>query len=456
MRLRAALAALLLLPSLGSAQYRAGRVALPRATPISPVPALPGALPGTSLLAPSLSASLAPSLPASVLAAPALSPSLAAQALPSAAPAPLAAAPAAPAGAPRVPGAPEGALPGAALPEALDAPARTAPTLRDWLRRYGKADPTRSAALLAAAFDGRRSVRASDGTEFEAVPDPRSGVRFVRSGLAPSAPASEGRVVPGTEGLAGRALFDAVSRAARAGQRQHEYSQASDYLFSTADNVTLGGVRGVVDAYSGVFVAGSSPDGRDYPEPGDRNRDGHVDAGMNVEHVWPQGHFDKALPMRSDLHHLMATFIHPNGVRGNMPFGVVRGRVVYRNDAGTKSDGAVFEPADFSKGRVARAMLYFYSRYKGQNIFSDPRGPRWWEGQIETLLEWNRRFPPDAGERRRNDLVERYQGNRNPFVDDHLLADRVGAEAFRPSAPRASRGGTKGFRRASRSSGRRR
>jgi deoxyribonuclease-1 len=466
MRLRAALAALLLFPNAALAQYRAGRVVVPRATPIAPVPALPGALPGASLTAPSLSAALVPTLSASVLAAPALSPAVAGQALPAAPPAPLAAAPAAlsaPVDAPRIPGAPGSELPGGALPDGLDAPARTAPTLRDWLRRYGKADPVQSAALLAAAFDGRRSVRASDGTEFEAVPDPRNGVRFVRTGLAAPAQPAPGRTVPGTDGLAGRALFDAVARAARTGQRQHEYSEASDYLFATADNVTLGGVRGVVDAYSGVFVAGSSPDGRDYPEPGDRNHDGHVDEGMNVEHIWPQGHFDKALPMRSDLHHLMATFIHPNGVRGNMPFGVVRGRVVYRNDAGTKSDGSVFEPADFSKGRVARAMLYFYSRYKGQNIFSDPRGARWWEGQIEVLMDWNRRFPPDAGERRRNDLVERYQGNRNPFVDDHLLADRIGAEAFRHTAPRSARdardrGGreSKGFRRGSRFSGRRR
>ncbi|MDD5628471.1 MAG: endonuclease, partial [Elusimicrobia bacterium] len=40
-----------------------------------------------------------------------------------------------------------------------------------------------------------------------------------------------------------------------------------------------------------------------------------------------------------------------------------------------------------------------------------------------------------AYEKRRNDLVEEFQGNRNPFIDDPALADRIGAEAFR----RASR-----------------
>ena len=44
---------------------------------------------------------------------------------------------------------------------------------------------------------------------------------------------------------------------------------------------------------------------------------------MNVEHVFPQTYFDRALPMRSDLHHLMATFEHPNEMRGRLPFGPV-------------------------------------------------------------------------------------------------------------------------------------
>lgn len=479
--LAALLAALLAFPLSASAQVRSVRVVTPRAAPIVAVPGVAapaGGLAGTSLSGPSLTATLAPAVPPHVLSAAHLG--AAGYALDSAGAAPagaapaamaavapaaarLAAAPVAPADAPRVPGAREGEDGGAVLPNGLDAAPRTAQTLRDWLRRYGTADPRETAARLAAAFDGKRTLATDAGAHFQPVPDPKSstGVRFVRVQVS-GEPVPAPRPVPGTEGLAGRALLDAVSRAARQGQRTREYDEASDYMFSTADNITLGGVRGVMDAYSGVFVAGSSPDGRDYPEPGDRNHDGHVDEGMNVEHVWPQGHFDKRLPMRADLHHLMATFIHPNGVRGNMPFGVVRGRPTYKNDAGTKASPELFEPADFSKGRVARAMLYFYSRYRDQNIFSDPRGPRWWDQQIATLLDWNRRFPPDAGERRRNDLVERFQGNRNPFVDDPGLADRIGLDSFRPSSPRA-RGGrdrgtreSKGFRRGNRHSGRRR
>ncbi|MBI4060172.1 MAG: endonuclease, partial [Elusimicrobia bacterium] len=141
-----------------------------------------------------------------------------------------------------------------------------------------------------------------------------------------------------------------------------------------------------------------------------------------------------------DLHHLMATFVHPNWVRGHLPFGEVRGRPDYENRAGAKRGDGVFEPPDAVKGRVARGLLYFRARYGDSRLL----GRVWsvfWNRQIELLMDWNRRFPPDAFESRRNDLLEAYQGNRNPFIDDHLLADRVGADAFRVDPP--SRGGSR-------------
>ncbi len=450
--LRLLLAVLSVLPSVSSANVRAARVVAPRVGVPAPLPVL--SVRGLSLTAPSVGADLRPTLtpallttPPSPVAAPLLpadAPASAAADAPVAAPAGVSAAPA---DAPGIPGLPTGF-------EDTGDPRAPKTSARELLLRFGRPSADRAAAMLAQAFDGRGRAVGSDGSVFEVQPDLAlpGQIRIVR--VAPAPPIAP-RSVPGTEGLSGRALLEALGRITASGQRTHEYTDASDYMFSTADNVVIGGVRGVVDAYSGVFVAGTSTEGRDYPEPGDRNRDGHVDEGMNVEHIWPQGHFDKRLPMRSDLHHLMATFIHPNGVRANHPFGVVSGRPTYSNDAGTKSNGSVFEPADFSKGRVARAMLYFYSRYRGQAIFANG-GPRWWDQQIAVLLEWNRRFPPDAGERARNDLVERFQGNRNPFVDDPSLADRVGPETWRPSAPRAKGGRGQSLRRRPPSSARRR
>jgi len=295
-------------------------------------------------------------------------------------------------------------------------------------------------------FDGNRVLKDEAGAVFTAVPKDKGTVRVH---LVERAPLAAPKAVPGTEGLTGKPLLEALHDISGRGHKEKSYSEASDYMFSKADGVVINGVRGVIDAYSGIFVPGTSKEGSDYPEPGDQNNDGFPDkAGMNVEHTWPQSLFNKALPMRSDLHHLMATFMHPNSVRGHMPFGVVTGRPDYENKAGAKRGNGVFEPPDAVKGRVARGMLYFYSRYKDSRMFGRT-SVVFWNQQIELFMDWNRRFPPDAFEARRNDLVEAWQGNRNPFIDDYQLADRIGASAFRAGIP--SRGAdTAGFRSSSR------
>jgi len=234
------------------------------------------------------------------------------------------------------------------------------------------------------------------------------------------------------ESLSGAALLQALHEQTGRSYREHSYDEAQNYIFSAADNVLRGGERGVADAYSGVFVPGSGTEGGGYRENGDQNGDNFVDSqGMNIEHVWPQSFFAKRLPMKSDVHHLMATFIHPNSIRGSLPFGEVRGQGEYHNDGGAKAGQGVFEPPDAAKGRVARAMLYFFTRYYDRNITNGGFSGQFWNDKLELILRWNREFPPDKDESRRNDLVEQFQGNRNPFVDEPGIADRIGAEALK-------------------------
>lgn len=241
---------------------------------------------------------------------------------------------------------------------------------------------------------------------------------------------NSGSVAP--QGVTGKALLLQLAEKTRANYKTHDYDVTSDQLFSVVDNVEKNGVRGVVDAYSGVFVPGRGKDGDDYPEPGDENGDGERDRAMNVEHVWPQSFFSKKLPMKSDLHHLFTTFVHPNGVRGHLPFGEVKGRGEYQNSAGAKMGQGVFEPPNFTKGKVARAMLYFYTKYHDKNIYNGAyQDQQFWNSNLEMFLRWNRMYPPDQDEKNRNDRIEAWQGNRNPYIDDHTLADKVGVEGFR-------------------------
>ncbi|MCX5797034.1 MAG: endonuclease [Elusimicrobia bacterium] len=246
---------------------------------------------------------------------------------------------------------------------------------------------------------------------------------------APAAPAAG--YLAEARGLSGSQLLGSLHQITGRNYHSHDYREASQYLFGTAYNITSHGVRGVIDAYSGIFVPGTSHNGGDYSEGGDQDGDGYPERdGMNVEHPWPQSFFDKALPMRSDLHHLLPTFQHPNSMRSNLPFGEVKGSPDYSNNAGAKEGGGVFEPPDVSKGLVARHVLYFYTRYYDRNIMQGAYNHGFFKDRIDMFLRWNREHPPTADELRANDLIEKYQGNRNPFVDDPALADRIGAEGF--------------------------
>ncbi|MBI4425433.1 MAG: endonuclease [Elusimicrobia bacterium] len=239
----------------------------------------------------------------------------------------------------------------------------------------------------------------------------------------------------------GAALLARVQKLAMQGHVARSYNAAKAHMFKAADHVIRDGRSGIVEVYSQTFVPGSSGEGSEYPENGDENGDGWPDReGLNAEHVWPQSFFSKRLPMRSDLHNLLPTFIHPNSLRGHLPFGEVQGRPEYANRAGGKLGGGIFEPPDPAKGRVARAMLYFHARYRDAAVRQAPYSEDFWNNRIELFLKWNREHLPTAEELRRNDLVAEFQGNRNPFIDEPSLADRIGAQAFR-AAPRLRRKG---------------
>ena len=209
-----------------------------------------------------------------------------------------------------------------------------------------------------------------------------------------------------------------------------DYLKAKRYMFSVADNTGCNGRPGVVAFYSQVCVPGSSDSGADYREPGDANGDGlHDSDGMNAEHSWPQGFFNKAAPMKSDLHHIFPTFIQVNGMRGSEPFGEVSDPS-YATDSGSMLGAEGFEPCDAVKGNIARALFYFLTRYHDRKIKDGMDYKDFWSSRVELFMQWNRQDPPDAAERRRNELIEAYQGNRNPFVDDAALVEKVGAKVF--------------------------
>ena len=163
--------------------------------------------------------------------------------------------------------------------------------------------------------------------------------------------------------------------------------------------------------------------------------EGEYNAGWNREHVWAKSHGfpSSGDTAYTDCHHLHPADASTNSARGNKDFDN-GGQEYY--DGGTVPSGCYYtsiswEPRDAVKGDVARSMLYMATRYNSpaldlrlvENIPTSSNTPYF--GKLSTLLAWNRFDPPDDWERRRNNVVESFQHNRNPFVDHPEFADRI-------------------------------
>lgn len=192
----------------------------------------------------------------------------------------------------------------------------------------------------------------------------------------------------------------------------HSYSEARRILFGNLHLETDDMGYFVYDVYCGIKF-------RHNIGPGKLPSSNQV----NTEHTWPQSKFSRkhgSSIQKSDLHHLFPTDSKANGIRGNNHFtNVNHGTSAYKGCnlshvgviSATGRDG--FEPPADHKGNVARALFYFSIRYD----ISIP------DYEEIVLRQWNWQDPVDQEEIKRNDMIETYQGNRNPFVDDSSLVD---------------------------------
>ena len=151
----------------------------------------------------------------------------------------------------------------------------------------------------------------------------------------------------------------------------------------------------------------------------------------NREHVWPKSHgdFDAGdpfeVPAYTDAHNLKPVDHSMNTLRGEKDF-ENGGDVVYNGSSLTDcfSTNSTFEPRDEVKGDIARMIFYMDLRYEGGSgepnlvvVEGLTTYPNPQIGSFSTLLEWHEQDPPDAFEKRRNDVIFKWQGNRNPFID---------------------------------------
>lgn len=158
---------------------------------------------------------------------------------------------------------------------------------------------------------------------------------------------------------------------------------------------------------------------------------------INCEHTVPQSFFSENLPMRGDIHHLFPTYEKWNNDRNNFRFSEIPDastslwerdltsqttkpttKIEEYSEFGTVNGASVYEPREDHKGRVARAVLYFFTVYPDAVGALSDTTEITSVADLLTLKTWHEQFPPNAADVARNGRVEQAQGNRNFFVDN--------------------------------------
>lgn len=184
----------------------------------------------------------------------------------------------------------------------------------------------------------------------------------------------------------------------------------------------------------------------------------HGTSGWDREHIWCKSHGFKGKTKSgsessastneayNDCHHLRAAEHIANINRSDKDFGEVL-EPTGENEYGCKWTDSVFEPRDEVKGDVARMLFYMMIRYGeySKDTFLSYVGETETEfaynlllvdedttttsmgdgrlGKLSTLLKWHYEDPVSNREIYRNNVVYRYQKNRNPFIDHPEYVD---------------------------------
>jgi deoxyribonuclease I len=153
---------------------------------------------------------------------------------------------------------------------------------------------------------------------------------------------------------------------------------------------------------------------------------------IGIEHIYPtasmsthaqchnrmqcrESRNEKFIRMEADLHNMYPVAQSVITFRNNFEFGLINGEDWRFDDCDLEWKSGVIEPRQIARGNIARAMLYMHSRY---NIPVDGKS-------LLMLKMWNKIDPPSKQEMMRNNMIERLQGNRNPYIDSPALAEKL-------------------------------
>lgn len=161
----------------------------------------------------------------------------------------------------------------------------------------------------------------------------------------------------------------------------------------------------------------------------------------NREHSVPQSWFGasaspSSIGPESDYFHIFPTDKQVNANRANFIYGTVSTPSITSQNGSKLGpstwpglSGTAFEPINEYKGDLARAFLYFVTRYEDNMVAweaSSADGDKAFDGTtwpsielpyLKLMLQWHATDVVSLKETNRNDAGYIFQGNRNPFVD---------------------------------------
>lgn len=222
--------------------------------------------------------------------------------------------------------------------------------------------------------------------------------------------------------LTGQALYDALQTTLSQYNTGYTYGQFINDLLITDENPS--------NSSEVLLVYGFNDSDGDCTT--DRTRTDQLFGGdvceYNREHVFPRSIANPPMGSASngttgiaaDPQNLRPSDVQRNGLRGSKKFTDGNG-----NSGVINSD--FWYPGDEWKGDAARAMMYMYVRY-GDRCLPSLVGTGPTQGSTDMLqlfLQWNVDDPVSEAEEQRNPLLENTYGNRNPFIDNPILATNI-------------------------------
>ena len=124
--------------------------------------------------------------------------------------------------------------------------------------------------------------------------------------------------------------------------------------------------------------------------------------------------------MESDLHNLVPAIGEVNGDRSNYRFSQWNAKPEQYGRCAMVVDfkSRKVEPPSYTRGRIARTYLYMQGTY----------GLKIAKSQLKLFKAWDKTYPVDTIECKRDEAIARTQGNHNPFVKQRCDSPAVNTQ----------------------------